>query len=57
MVHVWSINSGERFQGHHGPLVSFGKELRYQVSRQHLEIVSLWRMEHGLIMAYPIPTQ
>ena len=21
MVHVWSINSGERFQGHHGPLV------------------------------------
>ena len=22
MVHVWSINSGERFQGHHGPLVS-----------------------------------
>ena len=23
MVHVWSINSGERFQGHHGPLVSF----------------------------------
>ena len=23
MVHVWSINSGERFQGHHGPLVMF----------------------------------
>ena len=23
MVHVWSINSGERFQGHHGPLVVF----------------------------------
>ena len=22
MVHVWSINSGERFQGHHGPLVN-----------------------------------
>ena len=21
MVHVWSINSGERFQGYHGPLV------------------------------------
>ena len=21
MVHVWSINSGEQFQGHHGPLV------------------------------------
>ena len=21
MVHVWSINSDERFQGHHGPLV------------------------------------
>ena len=21
MVHVWSINSGELFQGHHGPLV------------------------------------
>ena len=24
MVHVWSINSGERFQGHHGPLVRIG---------------------------------
>ena len=23
MVHVWSINSGERFQGHRGPLVFF----------------------------------
>ena len=23
MVHVWSINSGERFQGHHGPLVLY----------------------------------
>ena len=23
MVHVWSINSGERFQGHHGPLVKY----------------------------------
>ena len=32
MVHVWSINSGERFQGHHGPLV---KRL---VSQRHQEV-------------------
>ena len=28
MVHVWSINSGERFQGHHGPLVFFFFSIR-----------------------------
>ena len=28
MVHVWSINSGERFQGHHGPLVLDSSSLK-----------------------------
>ena len=29
MVHVWSINSGERFQGHHGPLVFFPPQIHH----------------------------
>ena len=34
MVHVWSINSGERFQGHHGPLVRFSHSVYYQAPEQ-----------------------
>ena len=30
MVHVWSINSGERFQGHHGPLVTVFRVHQYR---------------------------
>ena len=36
MVHVWSINSGERFQGHDGPLVYSIFSFSHNVSKRLL---------------------
>ena len=62
MVHVWSINSGERFQGHHGPLVSdesrfalSNSDGRIRVYRRRVNVTLTVVFSSGTVLVVGIP--